>query len=509
VWIVGELKSQAELIGHGGVVRSAVFSADGTRILTESEGGAARVWDAASGMALNELECHANNACFAWFSPDGVRIVTASSDESARVRDVVTGTNLAELNGHTGRVNSAAFSRDGTRIVTASDDKTARVWDVDTGTSLAELKGHNGSVNFAAFSRDSTRVVTAAGDRTARVWDAATGESLAELNGHTDWVYSAEFSPDGTRIVTASRDGTARVWDAATGTSLAELKGHIGSVNFAAISPDGTRIVTASNDNTARVWDAATQRCLVELKGHNGSVNSAAFSPDSTRIVTASRDGTARVWHSVPYRERFKEIQRARAAESKMGPIVGSRLNVGGSADAVRTAFANDTSLTPEERTAAQAVVFTHEVEQRAAARARRAEANALNAAAWNAVRFIPVTSEAAASALVAVRRAIELEPEHDSYLRTLGVALYRAGEFKEALDTLTRSHAINAKVKDGQHHGDIAFIAMAHWQLGHHDQAREALATLRDLTANERWGTNVDRTRHLAEAEALMSGKP
>jgi hypothetical protein len=296
------------------------------------------------------------------------------------------------------------------------------------------------------------------------------------------------------------------VWDAATGKSLVEFKGHSDGVKSAALSPDGMRVVTASYDGTVRVWDAATGQSLVVLEA---SADFAKFSPDGTQIVAASANGAFRVWDSVPYRERFPAIQRARAAEAKMEPIVSSRLEAGESADTLLVAFANDPAITPEERSAAQAALFARVAEQHAEAQARLYEARTLNSAAWNAVRFASVTREAAVKALAEARRAVELEPGQESFLTTLGVALYRTGEYKEALNTLIRSDAINAKGKVGPRPGDIAFIAMAHWQLGHKDEALTKLATLRDLAADDRWKADEETIRHWAEAVALMSEKP
>ncbi len=72
------------------------------------------------------------------FSPDGTRVVTASWDKTARVWDAVTGKSLSRPFEHQDRVWSAAFSPDGTRVVTASWDRTAQVWHVlpNTGTLL-------------------------------------------------------------------------------------------------------------------------------------------------------------------------------------------------------------------------------------------------------------------------------------------------------------------------------------------------------------------------------------
>ena len=163
------------------------------------------------------------------FSPDGSRVVTASWDGTARVWDAKTGGVLITLAGHRSWADSAVFSPDGGRILTASWDKTARVWDAKTGAVLATFSGHADHVNGAAFSPDGSRVITAGNDNTARIWDAKTGAALVTLSGHAAGVNAAIFSPDGSRTVTASFDDTARIWNAETGAALATLSGHTSS----------------------------------------------------------------------------------------------------------------------------------------------------------------------------------------------------------------------------------------------------------------------------------------
>ena len=79
------------------------------------------------------------------FSPDGSRVVTASEDNTARLWDAKTGAALATLSGHTDTVDSAVFSPDGSRVVTASTDKTARLWDAKTGARARHALGAYGS----------------------------------------------------------------------------------------------------------------------------------------------------------------------------------------------------------------------------------------------------------------------------------------------------------------------------------------------------------------------------
>src|SRR5262249_30019052 len=71
---------------------------------------------------------HQGMVISAAFSPDGTRVVTASWDKTARVWDATTARLVSPLLEHQGGVRSAAFSPDGTRVVTTSDDRAARVW---------------------------------------------------------------------------------------------------------------------------------------------------------------------------------------------------------------------------------------------------------------------------------------------------------------------------------------------------------------------------------------------
>jgi Tol biopolymer transport system component len=280
----GEFDSALRLASHSTRIDLALPS-DAVKASPAAAALAAAVSQANWRFVLSGHDDAVNSAAF---SPDGTRIVTASGDGTARLWDAATAKEIAVLRGHDESVHSAAFSPGGTRIVTASSDNTARIWDAASAKEVAVLRGHETIVYSAAFSPDGRRIVTASGDKTARLWDAATAKQIAVLRGHDDFVASAAFSPDGRRIVTASGDKTARIWDAATAKEIATLRGHDGYVTSAAFSPDGTRIVTASLDETARIWDAATAKEIAVLRGHDDTVTSAAFSPDGTRIITAS-----------------------------------------------------------------------------------------------------------------------------------------------------------------------------------------------------------------------------
>ena len=200
------------------------------------------------------------------FSPDGTQVVTASQDRTARIWETASGRLLQTLKGHTDNVWGAVFSPDGGRVLTASRDDTARIWDAGIGRLLRTLTGHTNSVSSALFSPDGKLVVTAGFDMTARIWETASGRLLHTLYGHTGTVLTAEFSPNGKLVVTASYDHTARIWETESSRLLRTLRGHADYVNTAVFSPDGTRVVTASQDGTARIWATASGHTLQTLR---------------------------------------------------------------------------------------------------------------------------------------------------------------------------------------------------------------------------------------------------
>lgn len=74
------------------------------------------------------------------------------------------------------------------------------------------------------------------------------------------------------------------------------------------------------------------------------------------------------------------------------------------------------------------------------------------------------------AQAVALAKTAVALAPLDGVCWNTLGIALYRAGDWKEAAQALEKS----ALMRSGGSGTDWFFLAMAHWQLGQKDDARK-----------------------------------
>ncbi|HKQ75601.1 MAG TPA: AAA-like domain-containing protein, partial [Blastocatellia bacterium] len=123
---------------------------------------------------------HGDDVYAVAYSPDGKRVLTGSDDGTARQWDAQTGQPIGEPLRHASPVSAVAYSSDGKRVLTGSEDGTARQWDAQTGQWIGEPLRPGGSVSAVAYNSDGKRVLTVSGDGTARQWDAQTGRPIGE-----------------------------------------------------------------------------------------------------------------------------------------------------------------------------------------------------------------------------------------------------------------------------------------------------------------------------------------
>jgi tetratricopeptide (TPR) repeat protein len=131
--------------------------------------------------------------------------------------------------------------------------------------------------------------------------------------------------------------------------------------------------------------------------------------------------------------------------------------------------------------------------------------------------------------ALQQAETACRLAPEQGKYLTTLGAAQYRAGDYKQALKTLTRAEQLHRATAAGlvlpltpylpalgladelrqAMRANLAFLAMAQHRLGQKDAGQATLARLREVSKHPEEGKSPsDESMVRREAEALLGEK-
>lgn len=232
-------------------VLSVAFDGDPSRLATAA-GNNVDVWDVGSNefRKLAVLRGHVHLVLSVAFDPSGKRLVTASQDGTARIWDAASGAPLKILSGHRGAVFSAAFSSDGRQVVTGSFDQSLRLWDAQTGRELEAPIDAGKPVLAVTLTSDNRYIVASLLDEptaarpfhtSIAMWDAHTGkpapeqdagslrlagylvvysqragilfsEGVALLPRNRDAIRNVIGSVGGQGVYTVSLDGMVRMW---------------------------------------------------------------------------------------------------------------------------------------------------------------------------------------------------------------------------------------------------------------------------------------------------------
>ena len=182
-----------------GAIR-AEYAPDG-RTLVTTGWGIVRLWDAASGRHVRDIETGISTGVYGLaIRPDGRVLATTHED-------------------HEHVFSAVGPIRPDSRVLATAQERGPKeidLWDVATGRRLRKLVGHGVTVKGVAFHPDGRTLASASGDRTIRLWDTTDGRTLAVLEGHSATVVALAFSPDGRRLASKGWDHTVRLWDVAT-----------------------------------------------------------------------------------------------------------------------------------------------------------------------------------------------------------------------------------------------------------------------------------------------------
>ncbi len=116
-----------EPVRHERGAGGAAFDADGRWVLSWSDDGLVRLWDAATGRDLVEPVQHGGGPGGAAFDADGRRVLSWGYDGLVRLWDAATGRDLVEPVHHEGGAWGAAFDADGRRVLSWGDDGLVRL----------------------------------------------------------------------------------------------------------------------------------------------------------------------------------------------------------------------------------------------------------------------------------------------------------------------------------------------------------------------------------------------
>ncbi|MCB9876727.1 MAG: protein kinase [Planctomycetes bacterium] len=248
---------QFAVLRHAAPAYRAMFSRDGSLLLTKSRHAAVDVWDGQTGEHLADLA-------------GGINGTMAASDDGRLVAVGAPGR---------GEVKALVFDRDDLqhpRFALRSSAEGAWQLDFDDGATRLAAVGDDGRIS---------------------VWSLGDGALTHEFE-HLDGLRCVSFDPSGRRLAVGCQDYVAYLHDLDSGETR-QFCGHTGVVNAVAWSPDGSRLVTMADDATLRWWelDARPPHRTLQLR-LSGTITLAqlAFLDGDQQLAVRADHAADRIW---------------------------------------------------------------------------------------------------------------------------------------------------------------------------------------------------------------------
>jgi WD40 repeat protein/serine/threonine protein kinase len=288
---------------HGDTVYHAVYSADGTRLITACGDSTVKIWDTASGARLSELS-HGGRALRYYavaLSPDGKLVAAIDmAGEVADAWDAASGELLTEQRNDASRFPSIAFSSDGRWLATSGGDDV-RVFDTERWSQALTIAGPR--VRALSFDPTGPRLVTGSATGDASIWDIPSGSRTQHLREVGEPVNAVTFSPDGQLVATGDGGGGEQIWHATSGALQSQFNALRSKILMIDFDPTSKLVVAAGASGRVVIADVALGMAVTTLEAPRGVVRTAHFDPSSRHVVGTSWEGAALVWDATsPYR---------------------------------------------------------------------------------------------------------------------------------------------------------------------------------------------------------------
>ena len=275
---------------------SVAVSRDGKHLAGNGGGAAPRIWDVAGKKPVVSLEEQEVVHAIA-YSPAG-KVLAGACGKHVRLWDAATGKRLMDLDGFDEPATSLAFAADGATLASASSTGLG-VWlwrvadgepillipDALDGCTVEALAFHPQGRLLAVGGIDW--MATGGNNGAISLWDL---QERAEVSVFIGGTTSVAFHPSGKRLASTSLDQSICIWDLDTQEIQAELTGHDNAVTCVAYSPDGKWLASGGEDRTVRLWDEqGEERAIYEV---DSQITGLTFSPDGQFLYTANANTT-------------------------------------------------------------------------------------------------------------------------------------------------------------------------------------------------------------------------
>jgi len=248
-----DLETGIELPSDRPPGRTLAFSADGTRVASVGPDRRLiiRGWNTGE-VFMNTEPLQKKAPLAAIFTHDGTQLLTSEWNKTIRLWDVAKRRKVWSSPVLPGPAVSLALSPRGTVLAAAARDRCVVIYNLLSGEMVNEI-----SMPATAVAFSKKGMLAAAGrDHVIRILEPMTGKVRMLLRGHEDYISSLAFTADGQRLASAAADGTVRVWAPYAGIELLTLEAGQQGFTAVAFSTEGGHLVAGDRQGQVHLWES-------------------------------------------------------------------------------------------------------------------------------------------------------------------------------------------------------------------------------------------------------------
>jgi WD40 repeat protein len=290
LWDTANWQEIQLLKGHRDEISAAVFSRDGTMIISGDKDGWVKAWSA----AVKPRESTFLQMPSGWVLDKSAIAYNASSIVLLHTNGNVSlwdGPALHQLPHPAYRslpaaLSGLAVSPGGQLMAVSTKSGQLEIWDLVTAKESVSIQVDVRANLCFAFSSNGRSLVVGGGAELG-LWDTQTHEPVTRLSRiETSPIVAVTLAPNGESVGVALMSGTVEVWNLAK-KSYSTWKAHKGQFVLAFL-PDGKALVTAGRDGNLKLWDVATQKPKLSLGRTSNAFYSVAIIPDGSRVAAGT-----------------------------------------------------------------------------------------------------------------------------------------------------------------------------------------------------------------------------
>lgn len=284
IWSVLDFDSPL-VFQHEARVNGAVWSPDETDILSWSADNTARIWspdDPENAIFLRNAD---GTGGLKW-SADGTRIL--STWGAVRLWSIDDPENPITLL-HSGQVSGAMWSADQFRVMSWTDDSVF-IWALHSPNAplnTLRIPGVSGTgIQDVIWSADENRVLVLLSDA-FQVWSLDSNDPSSRtpfLAQYDDFIYGLSLSNDQTRVLSWSDDGTVRIWSIDNPVSSTLLADRIKDIKWV----DGGTQILGWSASDILIWSLSDLDTPITLESQYWLAG-AILSADGRRVLSWSQ----------------------------------------------------------------------------------------------------------------------------------------------------------------------------------------------------------------------------